>query len=117
MELQQAFDSAQNLTRSAGVKSVFGEPVVVGDRTVIPVARIAYGFGGGIGRGPQLRSESTSPNPEGMGMGGGVAAMPVGVIDISPAQTRFIGFSDRRKLGAALLAGFIVGRLLRRRRE
>ena len=117
MELQQAFESAQNLTRSAGVKSVFGEPVVVGDRTVIPVARIAYGFGGGIGRGPQLRSESTSPNPEGMGVGGGVAAMPVGVIDISPAQTRFIPLNGGRKLAGAMLAGFILGRFLRRRRD
>ena len=34
---------------SASVKSVFGDPITVGDKTVIPVARIRYGMGAGGG--------------------------------------------------------------------
>ncbi len=35
----------------ASVTAVFGEPVVREKVTVVPVARIAFGFGGGAGRG------------------------------------------------------------------
>jgi uncharacterized spore protein YtfJ len=34
------------LQSSASAKNVYGEAVSVGDRTVIPVARVSYGFGG-----------------------------------------------------------------------
>jgi uncharacterized spore protein YtfJ len=34
----------------AGVRAVFGEPIRNGELTVIPVARIRWGFGGGGGR-------------------------------------------------------------------
>jgi uncharacterized spore protein YtfJ len=37
------------LQNSAVVKSVFGQPVSAQGKTIIPVARIAYGFGGGSG--------------------------------------------------------------------
>jgi uncharacterized spore protein YtfJ len=32
---------------SASVKSVFGEPITAQGRTIIPVARVCCGFGGG----------------------------------------------------------------------
>jgi|SRR5690348_12473190 len=41
----------ESLGSSATVKAVFGEPVHAAGRTVIPVARVAYGFGGGFGTG------------------------------------------------------------------
>jgi len=40
----------EGLAQSANVKTVYGEPIVSSGRTVIPVARIAWGFGGGGGR-------------------------------------------------------------------
>ena len=36
---------------SASVRSVYGEPVRMGDRVVLPVAKIRYAFGGGGGEG------------------------------------------------------------------
>ena len=42
---------AERLRSSARVEVAFGESRVVGDRTIIPVARVAYGFGGGAGSG------------------------------------------------------------------
>lgn len=92
---------------SATVRNVYGEPVSMGNRTVIPVARIAYGFGGGGGRPNQ--------EPQGFGGGGGgrVSAVPVGVIEITPENTRFIPFTDWRKLGwiagIAFAVGFLCG--------
>ena len=41
----------ESLSTRAQVKSVFGEPIIAGDKTIIPVAKIAYGFGGGTGSG------------------------------------------------------------------
>lgn len=38
------------LQSSAAVKSLFGDPVSAQGKTVIPVARIAWGFGGGWGK-------------------------------------------------------------------
>ena len=38
------------LSKSATVKSVYGEPITANGKTIIPVARIAYGFGGGSGK-------------------------------------------------------------------
>jgi len=87
---------------SATVKTVFGEPVSAHGRTVIPVARIAYGFGGG-GRDGESKGE---------GGGGGLVGTPVGVIEITKEQTEFLPINDKRKLAAAGLGGFCLGMLL-----
>ncbi|MBN9416126.1 hypothetical protein ABS71_18250 [bacterium SCN 62-11] len=60
---------AEALTRRASVDSVFGQPIVVGGRTYLPVARIQYGLGGG----------ETS---EGPGAGGGLEVTPLGLVEL-----------------------------------
>src|SRR5262249_29221556 len=40
---------SDRIAASASIKNVYGEPVTVGNRTVIPVARVTLGFGGGAG--------------------------------------------------------------------
>lgn len=82
------------LSKSASVSSVYGEAFTANGKTTIPVARIAYGFGNGAGK-------------EGEG-GGGVYAEPVGCIEVTDAETRFIAVNEKRKLAAAL-AGFCLG--------
>ncbi len=52
----------ERLQSGATVKNVFGEPVTHGDRVVIPVAKIAYGFGGGGGA---ARAKGIMPENEG----------------------------------------------------
>jgi len=102
----------ERLGGSAHVRSVFGEPVTAGDRTVIPVARVAFGMGGGGGQ----RGDSETG---GGGGGGGAVAVPAGVVEVSAAGTRFIHFFEPRRLAAALalglLGGFVFGRFGRRR--
>jgi uncharacterized spore protein YtfJ len=93
---------------TASVKNVFGEPVSAGERTIIPVARIAYGFGGGGG--------GLADNPGGGG-GGRVSAVPAGVIEVSPQGTRFIPIPDWRKAAAFGLIAFALGSLLGSRRK
>lgn len=88
---------------TANVNVVYGEPQVVGDRTVIPVACVAYGFGAGGGRGGPAGQEG-----EGGGGGGGIAVKPLGVIEITPGGTRFVPVVDVGRLAMLGLAGFCI---------
>ena len=60
---------------SASVKKVFGEPIQAGDKVIMPVAQVAYGFGGGFGKGHfkgKAAIKEDSVNDEtGEGGGGG----------------------------------------------
>lgn len=104
-----------DLRKSASVESVYGDAIEVGDLTMIPVARIAYGFGGGFGSGDESDAEEGGGG-EGGGVGGGVSARPVGVVEVSDGQTRFVRFNERRMQLVAVGAGLLLGLLLGRRR-
>ncbi|HXQ29110.1 MAG TPA: spore germination protein GerW family protein [Gemmatimonadales bacterium] len=115
--------AAEHLRTSASVKTVYGDPVIVDGRTIIPVARVAYGFGGGTGtkRGSALPegAERKANQEEGEGAGGGMSAKPVGVVEIGPEETKFVAFGNARKLALTALigsgVGLIVGLVLRGR--
>ena len=96
-------DLGERLGGSASVRNVYGEPVTVGDRTVLPVAKVFFSFGGGGGKG---RSQE-----EGSGGGGGgmVRAYPAGALEVTPQGTRFIGVHDVKLLGLAMAAGVALG--------
>jgi uncharacterized spore protein YtfJ len=99
----------------ASVKAIYGEPIAAQGRTVIPVAKIMYAYGAGAGTGGVGDS---SARGEGGGGGGGVRVIPVGVIEISEQQTRFVPITDRKTLTGAVLVGIGLGMWLgwRRRR-
>src|SRR5260370_12647291 len=92
----------ENLSSRAQVKSVFGEPIIAGDKTIIPVARIAYAFGGGTGSGGL---EIKTARGEGGGGGGGVGAFPIGVFEVGPQGTRFVAVGGKKKLAGTLFLG------------
>ena len=104
----------ENLAGRAQVKSVLGDPVTAGEKTIIPVAKIAYGFGAGAGTGGM---GDTKPKGEGGGGGGGVRAIPIGVFEVSARETKFVAIHDRKKTLATLLAGAALGLLFARRRR
>ena len=110
-----------DLAEHASVRSVYGDPIEADGRTIIPVARVAYGFGGGFGQGEDV-GESGAPggadggSGEGAGVGGGVSAKPVGIVEVGDGETRFVRFGDRRRAGVAMVAGIVLGLLLGRRR-
>ena len=115
MDFQKYFDSIQEkIAHSAHVKTVFGDPIAAEGKTIIPVARIRYGFGGGMGSGP-TRGGDEHRLGQGGGGGGGVMAIPVGVVEVSASGTRFIPVLSRKRMGGLILAGFIAGYLWSRR--
>src|SRR6266446_3955450 len=103
----------ESILSQASVKAVYGKPISAHGKTVVPVAKIMYGYGAGGGTGGVGDS---SAQGEGGGGGGGVRAIPVGVIEISDQQTRFVPITDRKKLTGAVLAGIGLGMWLGWRR-
>ncbi|MDS0477721.1 spore germination protein GerW family protein [Natrinema sp. 1APR25-10V2] len=99
---------------SASVKSVYGDPIEANGRTIIPVAKVAYGFGAGYGSSPEKSpDDQPTQDNEGGGLGGGVSAKPVGVVEITESETRFVRPTSTRRritvLLACLLAGYLLG--------
>jgi uncharacterized spore protein YtfJ len=117
---------AELLERSLSIRHVYGEPVTHGDTTVIPVAKVAYGFGAGGGQGPSRRltgapgespsGEENRTDAQGAGGGGGVRMTPVGALEIGPLGTRFVRFHPMAPLLGATALGLAVGWLLASRR-
>jgi len=109
MNLKETLESLAERLQTTGVRTIYGEPISAEGRTIIPVARVAYGFGGGGGQSGKHTVESRDVKGEGEGGGGGVLAVPVGVVEITPEQTRFLRFDDWRPLAAAAIIGFGLG--------
>jgi hypothetical protein len=98
----------------ASVSAVFGEPVEAAGATIIPVARVRFALGGGLGRGDELG--------EGGGGGGGAMADPMGYIEIKngTATYRSIYRPTYRPRGellrpAAIIVTIVVARRFRAR--
>lgn len=105
--VQNIFEKIQNL----GVKTVYGEPVAFEGKTIIPVAKVQYGFGGGCGTETEKEGGETEVK-EGSGGGGGVNVKPVGVVEITGSETRFISFGRGKVIAGAVLGGVLFGLLM-----
>ena len=104
----------ESILAQANVKAVYGEPIAAQGKTVVPVAKIMYGYGAGAGTAGVRDSKAQG---EGGGGGGGARAIPIGVIEISDQQTRFVPISDRKKLTGAVMVGIGLGMWLVWRRR
>jgi uncharacterized spore protein YtfJ len=106
--------------RNLSIRHVYGEPLHHGDTTVIPVAKVAYGFGAGGGRRPAARSvpgasssaELAGPEAQGGGGGGGARLTPIGALEVGPRGTRFVHYNQLPRLAGAFVLGVGVGALL-----
>lgn len=94
MDLSNATDElvrvVGGIPQELGASACFGEPVVRDGHTLIPVARVNFGYGLGFGGGsgsnikPSQNGEAGDTGEGGGGGGGGGgSASPVAVIDIS----------------------------------
>ena len=125
---------ARLFEQSLSSRHVYGEPIPRGDVTVVPVAKVAFGFGGGFGSRAARRrrgaapgatteasdaaaSTESRPEPEGAGAGGGARMTPVGALEIGPRGTRFVAIDETPRLLGALAMGIGAGLLLGRRRR
>jgi uncharacterized spore protein YtfJ len=111
VEAEQTFVErlAQRVGASFGAATLFGEPVERGEVTVIPVARAAWGFGGGSG--PE------GAGGAGGGGGGGGVSWPVGYIELRGSETRFRPIVDLRPLVLAAASGLAAGLVAAARRR
>jgi len=77
MSLAEIINTAlEKMQYIAKTETVFGEPIVAGDVTLIPVSRVSIGFAaGGAGK-----KESAN---EGAGTGGGISVTPVAFIVVT----------------------------------
>ncbi|HKB79749.1 MAG TPA: spore germination protein GerW family protein [Thermoanaerobaculia bacterium] len=102
---------AEKIPLHASAKQVYGDPVERDGTTIIPVARVQWGFGaGGLGRGVAERG----------GGGGGVRAKPSGYIELRNGQSRFrpiLDLTSGAALAAAAAAGLLLGMLIGRSRR
>ena len=107
MEIQEALSG---LVNQAGAKTVYSEPVTADGTTIVPVARIRCGFGGGSGRNGRMKEG------EGSGGGGGFVARPVGFVEIHGEGARFVPIVDPQSIamgiGMGLGMGLVLAKLL-----
>jgi uncharacterized spore protein YtfJ len=111
------------LERTLNIRHVYGEPIQRGDTTVIPVAKVVYGFGAGGGQGRrrtpkddgEASSANSTPDGQGAGGGGGVRMTPVGVLELGPHGTRYLPFNPLAPLLGAAALGLVAGLILGRR--
>jgi uncharacterized spore protein YtfJ len=96
---------AEKMGMHASAKTVFAEPVEHEGVTVIPVAKVRWGFGGGSGR---------KLGERGQGGGGGMHAAPLGYIEIKDGETQFKPIRDPARLVPLLAVGGLVGWLVLR---
>jgi uncharacterized spore protein YtfJ len=109
MDFQELFRS---LVNQAGAKTVYADPISSEGRTVVPVAKVRCGFGGGSGKKP-------GKDAEGGGGGGGFIAKPLGYIEVSAQGTRFVPIVDAGDValaaGVGICLGLLVGNLWSRK--
>jgi len=120
MSLNKLFEVVEQARDTATWRAAFGEPESVGDRTVMPVAQVSYGFGLGFGSGTAPTDEEDRPasTGEGGGGGGGASAKPLGVIVVTPENVYFEEVRDDTKIailgtGMVALAIWQIAKTLR----
>jgi len=99
--IDDLFTRLEDLQANASVDAVFGQPVTMGEKVVIPIARVTYGFGLGFGEGADQEAGESDG-----GAGAGMRARPLGVIEITPERTRIEPYVNEQ---AVTLAGILLG--------
>ena len=84
--LETILDKLRNL---ASTETVIGDPVEIGNMTILPVIKISVGFAAGGGEGSM--EETKNAKGTGGGGGGGASVNPVGFIVIDGDDVKFIG--------------------------
>jgi len=73
-------DIGSELSKFLSTETIFGEPMVINNVTLIPVQAVSLGFGGGVGTGKASKSEG-----QGSGSGAGAMLRPVAIVAITEA--------------------------------
>ncbi|MDA0353077.1 MAG: spore germination protein GerW family protein [Chloroflexi bacterium] len=103
MDPNEAVAQLARMPEHTGAGTCFGTPVAVGDRIVIPIAEVVYGFGFGWGSGGNEAANADEYGTGGGG-GGGTKARGVAVIEVSPGGVQIHPVRDRTAIALAQLA-------------
>jgi uncharacterized spore protein YtfJ len=118
-------------SQNASVKSVYGDPIHAGEKTIITVSQISYGVGGGWGNiekhdqktpSSTLKEESEEDknklkDSNGGGGGGGIHITAKGIFEITPKCTRFIPANNFKQLIMCVAFGFLMSKFFTRGRK
>jgi uncharacterized spore protein YtfJ len=96
---------ADKLGINANARSVYSEPVERDGTTIIPVAKVRWGFGGGAGK---------KGGKRGKGGGGAVQVSPLGYIEMKDGETRYKPIRDPASMVPLVVAGGLSGWILLR---
>ena len=80
-------DTISKIREMVDVNNVIGEPIVVGDVTIVPVSKVSVGFGGG---GSDYVKNVGTNEPFGGGVGGGVKVTPICFLVIKEGNVRMM---------------------------
>jgi uncharacterized spore protein YtfJ len=101
--MENSFEEVfKSVIEHADAHTVYGEAVSVGGKTILPVALIRYGFGGGSGG-------KANDGQQGGGGGGGLISKPLGIVEITQSKTRFIPITSNWTMLAAVALGVCLG--------
>lgn len=116
-KVTELFDTiGERIRLTAGTQTLFGEPLVVEGRTLIPVAKLRYGFGAGGGEIEREGKDGVEVEQGGGGGGAGVAATPMGFLVVTALGERFVPVRPATwQMAVVWLAGFAVGFVVARR--
>lgn len=116
--MDELIHRVSNVAEEVGASVCFGAPVERDGHTLIPVARVQFGFGLGFGRGTGGKrgpsddgvTADEGGEGEGGGGGGGGSSTPVAVIDITADEVKIDPITDstRIALSGIVLSGWIA---------
>ena len=79
-------DTISKIRDMMSVNDVVGEPIVVGDVTIIPISKVSVGFGGGGAD----NAKAANKDAFGGGMGGGVKVQPICFLVVKEGNVRMM---------------------------
>ncbi len=95
-----------DLEKLINIKTVVGEPIFAGSKTIIPITKVTFGFGSGGLESKYNKGEEGKSNKDESGMGGGGGAgaklEPVAFLVASENEVRLLRVSEKTDFGKLL---------------
>ena len=79
-------DTISKIREMISVNDVVGEPIIVGDVTIVPISKVSVGFGGGGAD----NAKAANKDAFGGGMGGGVKVQPICFLVVKDGNVRMM---------------------------
>ena len=96
---KESIDSIfSNFERFIKTESVVGQPIVVGEVTLVPIISVFFGCGAGGGKG----SDNKSIDSDGAGGGGGARITPDAIVVIKKGEVSMLPIKSKNNLEALI---------------